>query len=500
MIIGLVFIIRNHSTFIMNKLLGTFFFFLVIFHTLAAQEGKIYRSLSSAFAAPENVHILQLPNLNLTHLPDSFKFLVNLEELDLSWNDFTVFPSVLTSLKRIKRIDLSYNNISSVAADFAKLDSLELFIYKSNKDELSEFLKKNFQRHYIYTSLKNALKSPKKVYRLHLDSEYVENASSISPKITRLKNLVELSITDCIELSVLPEQLGKLQNLKYLDISGNAIEVLPSSLWDLKKLKELKLSWNRIDELDEEIGNLVNLEVLYLGGDDTQWYANTDDDHIIVYAQCLRSENNNIKVFPESFRMLKNLKKLKLVHLGLDSIPDCITKLSRLEELDFTYNNLEELPAMIGDLKSLRYLWLGRNSIKVLPQEIGYLSKLEILDLGGDNNSPPSPFQKIKSSLGGVQYYSYDGNLLEYIPESIGLLKELRVLNLRKNKIKDLPMSIADLPKLIEINLSKNGLDKLPKSIFRMKNLKYLYIRDNDFEEECTNKLSKELPSCSIIY
>ena len=65
-------------------------------------------------------------------------------------------------------------------------------------------------------------------------------------------------------LTTLPESIGKLRNLKKLDLSVNYIETLPNSIGQLHYLQELDLSSCHIYELPESICQLENLQYLCL--------------------------------------------------------------------------------------------------------------------------------------------------------------------------------------------------------------------------------------------
>ena len=54
------------------------------------------------------------------------------------------------------------------------------------------------------------------------------------------------------------------------------------------------------------------------------------------------------------------------------------------------------------------------------------------------------------------------GNIIEQLPEEIGELKALRVLDLQKNNLQFLPNSIGKLKNLNVVNLSDNKLSALP--------------------------------------
>ena len=89
---------------------------------------------------------------------------------------------------------------------------------------------------------------------------------------------------------------------------------------------------------------------------------------------------------------------------------------------------------------------------------------------------------------------------LDEFPMEILTLKNLKVLFLYNNNIKRLPDEIDKLDQLEFLNAMENELDNLPASIQNIKTLKKLYVAKNNIYHEDVKQLILEMPDCQIIY
>ena len=160
---------------------------------------------------------------------------------------------------------------------------------------------------------------------------------SLPDSIGNLSNLIWLNSANN-RLTSLPDSIGNLSNLTNLDLYNNRLKNLPDSIGNLSNLLELDLCDNQLTNLPESIGNLFNLTVL-------------------------RLRDNQLTNLPESIGNLFNLAELNLSNNQLTSLPDSFGNLSNLTNLDLGYNQLTSLPDSIGNLSSLTKLRLRGNSL-----------------------------------------------------------------------------------------------------------------------------------------
>ncbi len=73
-------------------------------------------------------------------------------------------------------------------------------------------------------------------------------------------------------------------------------------------------------------------------------------------------------------------------------------------------------------------------------------------------------------------------NLIQIIPEGIGRIRNLAVLNLENNKVSNVSENLSRLRKLKKLNLQNNQLRDLPEKIANMNCLKELVLYENPFD------------------
>jgi Leucine-rich repeat (LRR) protein len=182
----------------------------------------------------------------------------------------------------------------------------------------------------------------------------------------------------------------------------------------------------------------------------------------------LQGNHPDIKHLSPGLGKLIHLRILKLQCMeALVDLPPEIGNLTELEQIIMDNGNgctmNVSLPESIGLLRNLKILVLkgaidprevGPDSaivsperIKKLPDALGKLEQLEVLDLAR--------------------------NGLTAIPPQVATLKNLRVLRLEYNDIRAIPDFVGMLDKLKELSLQSNGKDlHLPDSLARLKDLR----------------------------
>ncbi|CAN1828578.1 Receptor-like protein EIX2 [Linum perenne] len=296
-----------------------------------------------------------------------------------------------------------------------------------------------------------------------------------------LKNLRYLNLSYASFSGQVPPNLGNLSNLKYLDIysgsySSSGIMGMetqnPSWLSGLSSLKHLNLGLVTIHSIDAQWLHAVNmipsLLELHLPSCGLQDMAETIPFVNFTSLSVLDLSQNS---FNSSFPVwLSNLTSLTKLDLSTNSFSGSVTvdfrKLPSLEDLHLSLNNFSgPIPLSLGNLCKLRKLRLAAASFS------GYISKflnsfsgcstvsLEMLDLNSNN-------------------------LVGEIPDSIGLLKNMKHLDMAYNSLwGSIPATIGNLSALEVLYLHSNQMNgSIPESFGKLSKLRDLILIANSWQ------------------
>ncbi|KAJ8947571.1 hypothetical protein NQ318_010083 [Aromia moschata] len=233
------------------------FFGLQNLQVLDLSKNLIGQLHTSQFANMPKLRILDLSENSLNYLPKDIFSNTLLEMLDLSYNLFSVVPSLSLSDVGItlRHLSMRSNNIEHIdITTFPDIPSLQHLDLSNNKltilpdnvftslgllqtlDLSSNPLRANFKELFHYAqSLK------------HLN---LANSGISSTPHLPLPNLVHLNLSHNHIVAINKNSVQELSKLKSLDLSHNDIYQVPSHLWiHLPNLKVLDLSYNPIKEL-----------------------------------------------------------------------------------------------------------------------------------------------------------------------------------------------------------------------------------------------------------
>jgi hypothetical protein len=157
------------------------------------------------------------------------------------------------------------------------------------------------------------------------------NASEITEWMKYSRNQETLKTRhSCLQilhvgLSSVPKQVGLLEGLMSLQLSGNQLSGLPIELGCLSNLQDLNLNHNQLTAVPSVIKGLINLHTLYLN-------------------------DNQIEKLPLEFNCLSRLENLYLKNNKFTQIPSVLGRLANLVALDLSDNQIHEIPVFLADL------------------------------------------------------------------------------------------------------------------------------------------------------
>lgn len=407
------------------------------------QKDDIYgQSVKSSESSPLNLPVelwklanlkeLQLNNIQLTNLPSEISELRNLNNLSLSKNQLTDLPPEIGKLVSLDSLDLSDNHFSELPSEIVDLPALSYLDLRSN------------------------------------------DLASLQIKPGNLNKLIDLYLGDN-QLTSLPPEISQLNSLKILDVGVNQINSLPPTIGNLIELSLLDAHENHLTNLPTEFKQLTNLTALNL-------------------------QNNELTGLLTEICPLTHLVELLLGGNKLTSLPLEITQLRNLRSLDLSHNSLTNIPAEIGQLTNIVQLDISNNKLTSIPAEIGLLNSLEELLIQSDGlqYSDLDPKFRFISKYypvtkrrfkGAASRLHYNEPTYHPVPKSAysrPLPRPTPVPSSLSNRPKPfanlipyLPEEIGNLRNLKKLNANSCGLQSLPKSITQLKNLRYLDCKGN---------------------
>ncbi|PWA88278.1 Leucine-rich repeat-containing protein [Artemisia annua] len=335
-------------------------------------------------------------------------------------------------------------------------------------------------------------KLPHYIFNFHsletLDLSYNNFTGDIPSDISvNLTHLTYLDLSSNKLNGTLPSWLFTLPSLKHLSLSGNMFSGnVPFESFALPSLKDLDLSYNSYGEweLDTLLSSLINLEELDLSYSGFSVTTKNANHYVNPGFRSLGLASCKLKVFPNSFRAMKQLEWLDLssneIHgqiphwageiggnelVSLNLSHNFITGLPQFEwyglsELYLQSNLIEgSFPTSICNMSNLWYLDMSNNRFGgLIPQCLGNItSSLGMIDMGNNNFQGSTP--DVFGDCGRLEGLSFNGNQLQgKVPISLSKCEYLSVLDFGNNHLNGtFPGWLEDLPNLQALVLKSNN-------------------------------------------
>ena len=193
----------------------------------------------------------------------------------------------------------------------------------------------------------------------------------------------------------------------------------------------------------------------------------------------------------------ENLTSVDLTECNLSSIPDQLYQLAdSLEFLNLGNNLLDDLPIEFSAFQKLRILFIPNNSFKHIPTVLGSLKSLYMLSLKSNQISIVTE-DCLSPSIG---WLILTGNRINKLPDSIGMLSQLRKLMLAGNCLSSLPNSLANCPELELIRIAANNFTEFPPILYDLPKLSWLAFGGNPCSTPPATSEGLSYHSCMCIY
>ncbi|NLE01291.1 MAG: hypothetical protein GX640_15605 [Fibrobacter sp.] len=298
---------------------------------------------------------------------------------------------------------------------------------------------------------------------------------AVAPGATGNSRITSVSFSN-MGLKVLPECIGELTELQYLNANDNFLYELPLALAKLTKLKDAYFIRNRFTRWPEVFHQMPTLELIDVGG-------------------------NHLSAIPPEVSNYTTLKRLYINDNYLKDLPEQLTNLN-LEVIHVAGNALCHLSTPIQTmLNNVDYYkvdkkWLYYQSCDQYWRDS--LRVQEILTLNGWTNIPvDSVITMVDGNIVGLDL-SFSrrtslnsGSLPKRTTADISKIilsnqlvsmKYLEYLNLSQTGLDTLPDWFASLCHLKELNLSGNNLKSLPAYMPAFGLLEKLDLSSNKIE------------------
>ncbi|KAI8922369.1 hypothetical protein DFJ77DRAFT_417060, partial [Powellomyces hirtus] len=382
---------------------------------------------------------VSLARMNLTAVPLTCYRLANdIVSFDLSLNpNVQEIPNDLAvTLESTRLVNMSRNELSKVPR------ALEFIT------TLSEI---NLSHNRIASLVGSGLENVPGLTKLYLAGNLIDHIPDAIPRGCQRLEILDLSNNRFRTFPVdLCHYLGK--TLKHLDLNYCRIkDSIPDAIGDLVQLTVLRLAGNRAyGALPWRLGELQQLLELDLRGNS---FGNAGGEEVMVMevlSRCSRLET--VLLDANRVRWILEIQSLKKLSLGSQFDPSHSRPMGlelsnitgSLAELDIGYCGIEFLPHLFFQrLPGLLKLNLSGNRLRDIP----------------DFMPGPTSADSVKIPLREL-YLS--NNFLEYLPDDIGELDRLILLEIKGNNIRELPAEIWRCRSLKVLNVSSNRLESFP--------------------------------------
>lgn len=289
--------------------------------------------------------------------------------------------------------------------------------------------------------------------------------------------------------------VGTVPELKILDLKDNKISDFDDEFFTLEKIHTLDITNNEFNRLQPEIGLMAALKKFFIvgnplktirsdvksgGTEKLKKYLADMIDVSKINAQTGSAKVNLAKKeltiteaksnFEMTIKTNLNNNTVNLINLKISDIGKEILLFEHLQGVNLSKNALAQFPVILSSLRNLRFLNLNENLIeRVQTYELTEFNNLETMDLQSN------------------RIVSFCDDFSNY--ESTPILRNLRSIDIGKNKLTQASFLLANLPKLDSLCLSYNNLTNIDSLTCLENNCLDSLVLSNNKIEQISNEI-----------
>jgi leucine-rich repeat protein SHOC2 len=228
---------------------------------------------------------------------------------------------------------------------------------------------------------------------------------------------------------------GNVQDIDLkIEVGGGIVKESIYSLAIFTNLTDLRVRKCRLEYIPEDLGDLTGLTHLDLAKNDIRW-------------------------FPPSFTNLVNLKDVDIRNNLIFELPTMIGNCCELRELRLDHNKLYDLPQSMAEMPHLKKVTLDYNKFQILPGWLDELEHLNTLSFSyNEVDKLPSTFHLLGTTLTELRCCY---NKLSQLSTMFSALKQLKILDVSGNPIKNVPKHMGQCEGLEELYVNFCSLETM---------------------------------------
>ncbi len=423
--------------------------------------------LCPGFNIPEEINQLtKLKYLNFSDVasaPDNFLCFPKLNYLYFHVTDHTaVFKFKVVKVPALKELNTNYP--AAFATFISRFQHLEYFIAGGKALTKPESV-----------SLTKSLQQVNTLTHIALSGLGITDFE-FSLSLTNLKWL-DLSNNAIVQI---PTGLSKLRDLRFIDLSKNAIVHVPADLKNLYQSGFLYLEDNPVVSFpDLNLRNESKQKIIREGG----MYALTveKDETLLEWLTFLTDRQHLQPGLPELTILLNGYPSGSTIKVSFHKNKASLRSL-KLELSDFlakTTNLFQDIDQQAEDTLSTDSQSSNPHRLREWIFNLFLHTELEELQVPFRNTELPDRF----ATLTQLTCIDFSRSKLTRLPPSVCQLRALEILRLNDTPLYELPQHFNQLKNLVSVNLSRTSLTQLPPGFFPQQHLESLYLEGTSIDE-----------------